>query len=225
MAFMSPSLTLSSTINAFLNLEAPTLSLASHLFDSKPFPDGLPPTDVDATQDIPSLCDSTSKYCLPHFKNLLGRLNGPSSDVPPVSCIVSDGVMSFTLDAAEELGIPEVLLWTTSACGFMAYVHFHQLIEKGYTPLKDESYLTNGYLETVIDWIPGMKDIRLRDIPTFIRTTDLHTIMIDFILSEDERAKRASAIILNTFHDLEKDVLDAFASILATCTPSVPCIF
>ncbi|KAJ0085673.1 hypothetical protein Patl1_08550 [Pistacia atlantica] len=183
-------------------------------FRFETIPDGLPPTDVDATQDIPSLCNSTSKYCLPHFKNLLGRLNDPSSDVPPVSCIVSDGVMSFTLDAAEELGIPEVLFWTTSACGFMAYVHYRQLIEKGYTPLKDESYLTNGYLETVIDWIPGMKDIRLRDIPTFIRTTDLHTIMIDFVLSETERAKRASAIILNTFHDLEKDVLDAFASIL-----------
>lgn len=110
------------------------IGLPSFRFET--IPDGLPPTDVDATQDIPSLCESTSKYCLPHFKNLLARLNDPSSDVPPVSCIVSDGVMSFTLDAAEELGIPEVLFWTTSACGFMAYVHYRQLIEKGYTPLK-----------------------------------------------------------------------------------------
>lgn len=73
-------------------------------FRFETIPDGLPATDVDATQDIPSLCDSTSKTCLPHFKSLLDRLNDPSSDVPPVSCIVSDGVMSFTLDAAEELG-------------------------------------------------------------------------------------------------------------------------
>ncbi|XP_044476012.1 7-deoxyloganetin glucosyltransferase-like [Mangifera indica] len=183
-------------------------------FRFETIPDGLPPTDVDATQDIPTLCDSTSKTCLPHFKNLLDRLNNRSSDVPPVSCIVSDGVMSFTLDAAEELGIPEVLFWTTSACGFMAYVHYRQLIEKGYTPLKDESCLTNGYLDTVIDWIPGIKDIRLRDIPTFIRTTDVNTIIMNFVLSETERAKKASAIILNTFHDLEQDVLGAFASIL-----------
>lgn len=112
-------------------------------FRFETIPDGLPATDVDATQDIPSLCDSTSKTCLPHFKNLLDRLNDPSSDVPPVSCIVSDGVMSFTLDAAEELGIPEVLFWTTSACGFMAYVHYRQLIEKGYTPLK--GMMINNY--------------------------------------------------------------------------------
>jgi hypothetical protein len=35
----------------------------------------------------------------------------------------------------------------------------------------DESYLTNGYLEnTIIEGIPGMKAIQLKDFP-FIRTT------------------------------------------------------
>ncbi|KAH7510599.1 hypothetical protein FEM48_ZijujUnG0109100 [Ziziphus jujuba var. spinosa] len=104
-------------------------------FRFRTIPDGLPPTDVDATQDIPSLCDSTKRNCLPPFRNLLSNLNS-SSDVPPVSCIVSDGAMSFTLDASEELDVPEVLFWTTSACGFMTYVHYHKLIEKGFTPLK-----------------------------------------------------------------------------------------
>ncbi|KAF2299705.1 hypothetical protein GH714_002596 [Hevea brasiliensis] len=137
-----------------------------------------------------------------------------SSDVPPVTCIVSDGAMSFTLDAAQELDIPEVLFWTTSACGFMAYLQCHQLIDKGLTPLKDESYLTNGYLDTVIDWIPGMKGIRLRDIPPFIRTTDPGDPMIDFIISETERCQKASAIILNTFDALEHDVLTALSTLL-----------
>ncbi|KAK9930486.1 hypothetical protein M0R45_027523 [Rubus argutus] len=183
-------------------------------FRFKTIPDGLPPTDANATQDIPALCESTRKHCLPHFREILGKLNS-SLDSPPVTCVVSDGVMSFTLDAAEELGIPEVLFWTTSACGFMSYVQYRRLIEKGYTPLKDASYLTNGYLDTVIDWIPGMKDIRLKDIPTFIRTTDPNDIMIDFVLHETERAaKKASAIILNTFDDLEHDVLEAFSTLL-----------
>lgn len=105
-------------------------------FRFETIPDGLPPTDVDATQDIPSLCYSTTRTCLAPFKELLHKLNDPSSNVPPVTCIVSDGVMSFTVDAAEELGVPEVLFWTTSACGFLAYLHFRQLIDKGYTPLK-----------------------------------------------------------------------------------------
>lgn len=44
--------------------------------------------------------------------------------------------MSFTLDAAQELGIPEILFWTTSACGFMGYLHYHHLVKKGLTPFK-----------------------------------------------------------------------------------------
>ncbi|KAK1575157.1 hypothetical protein Q3G72_003092 [Acer saccharum] len=182
-------------------------------FRFETIPDGLPPTDVDATQDIPSLCFSTRKHGLAPFKQLLNKLND-SSDVPPVTCILSDGAMSFTLDAAEELGVPEVLFWTTSACGFLAYCHYHQLVEKGYTPLKDESCITNGYLETVIDWIPGMKDIRLRDIPSFVRTTDPDCFMLEFLIHETTRARKASAIILNTFDDLEHEMLGAFKSIL-----------
>ncbi|GLT62406.1 hypothetical protein SLA2020_350470 [Shorea laevis] len=182
-------------------------------FRFQTIPDGLPESNVEATQDIPSLCDSTRKHCLAPFRNLLSKLNNTSSsNVPPVTCIVSDGVMSFTLDAAAELGIPEVLLWTTSACGFMGYVQYRSLIEKGLTPLKDASYLTNGYLDTVIDWIPGMKGIRLRDLPSFIRTTDPDEFMLEFPMVESERAKKASALIFNTFDALEHEVLEALSS-------------
>ncbi|RVW65443.1 7-deoxyloganetin glucosyltransferase [Vitis vinifera] len=177
-------------------------------FQFETIPDGLPPSNVDATQDIPSLCASTKKNCLAPFRRLLAKLNDRG---PPVTCIFSDAVMSFTLDAAQELGIPDLLLWTASACGFMAYVQYRSLIDKGFTPLKDESYLTNGYLDTVVDWIPGMKGIRLKDLPSFIRTTDPDDIMLDFAMGELERARKASAIIFNTFDALEQEVLDAIA--------------
>ena len=78
----------------------------------------------------------------------------------------------------------------------------------------DSSDVTNGYLETTIDWIPGIKEIRLKDIPSFIRTTDSNDLMLDFVQGECKRARRASAILLNTFDTLEHDVLEAFSSIL-----------
>lgn len=106
-------------------------------------PDGLPHTDSeDATQDIPALCDSTRKHCLAPFKELLHKLNNRAVETgvnPPVSCIVSDGVMSFTLDAAEEMGLPEVIFWTTSACGFFGYAQYERLRKQGYIPLKGKS--------------------------------------------------------------------------------------
>lgn len=183
-------------------------------FKFETIPDGLPATDnINATQDITALCDSTSKTCLVPFRNLLEKLNGSSSS--QVKCIIADGCMGFTLDAAEQLNIPEILLWTPSSCGFMAYFHYKDLIERGVTPLKEESQLTNGYLdETKIDWIPGMKELRLTDLPSFVRTTDPDDIMLNFLTSEAQRSKRASAIVLNTFDAFECDVLDGMKSIL-----------
>ncbi|KAL0287436.1 UNVERIFIED_CONTAM: 7-deoxyloganetin glucosyltransferase, partial [Sesamum angustifolium] len=178
-------------------------------FRFQTIPDGLPPSDADATQDIPSLCVSTTTTCLEPFCDLLSELN---SEAPPVSCIISDGVMSFTLKAAERFGLPEVVFWTTSACGFLGYRQYRRLVEEGYTPLQDMSQVTNGYLETVIDWVPGMKDIRLRDFPSFVKTTDPKDVMLNFLIQEAEAAPRATALIINTFDALERDVLDALSA-------------
>ena len=97
--------------------------------------DGLPPSNPDATQNPTMLCYHVPKHCLAPFRHLLAKLNS-SPEVPPVTCIISDGIMSFALKAAEELGIPEVQFWTASACGFMAYLHHAELIQKGIFPFK-----------------------------------------------------------------------------------------
>lgn len=51
---------------------------------------------------------SMEKNCLDPFKELIARLN-KADDVPPVSCIVSNATMFFTLDAAQDFGVPDVL--------------------------------------------------------------------------------------------------------------------
>ncbi|PHT76248.1 7-deoxyloganetin glucosyltransferase [Capsicum annuum] len=187
--------------------------LASFRFET--IPDGLPPCDPDATQDIASLCKSTTTTCLGPFKELLARLNNTSSsNVPPISCIVADGSMSFTLSAAQDLGIPQVFFRTVSACGLLGYMHYRDLVEKGYTPLKDESYLTNGYLDITLDWIPGMNGIRLRDLPSFVRTTNPEEYVIKFAIQEAERSKNACAMVLNTFEPLEREVLESLQTLL-----------
>ncbi|RWR84081.1 UDP-glucosyl transferase 85A2 [Cinnamomum micranthum f. kanehirae] len=176
-------------------------------------PDGLPPSDVDATQDIGALFKSTSKNCLVPFRNLVKKLNS-REEMPGVSCIVADAIMTFTMQVADELCIPKVLLWTASTCSYMGYLHFPQLVERGLVPLKDESYFTNGYLDTQIDWIKGMEDIRLKDLPTFLRTTDPNDPIVNFVIQQGQRAFKASAVIINTFHELEHEVLNAMASML-----------
>jgi hypothetical protein len=104
-------------------------------FRFETIPDGLPPSDRDATQDVPALCDSTRKNCLAPFKELVIKLNS-TSQVPQVTCIVSDAVMGFGREAGKELGIPEVQFWPASACGFMAGLNFDELIKRGIIPFK-----------------------------------------------------------------------------------------
>ena len=86
--------------------------------------------------------------------------------------------------------------------------------------LADKSYLSNGYLDIVIDWIPGMRDIRLKDLPSFVRTTDPNDIIFNFISESVERAPKASGIVVHTFNALEQEVLDA----LSTMFPRVHAI-
>ena len=105
-------------------------------------PDGLPPSeDGDVTQDIPSLCKSTTETCLGPFRRLLAELNDvpAAAGHPPVTCVVSDVVMGFSIDAAKELGLPYVQLWTASAISFLGYQHYRLLMSRGLAPLKGKS--------------------------------------------------------------------------------------
>ncbi|WMV42591.1 hypothetical protein MTR67_035976 [Solanum verrucosum] len=94
------------------------VSLPSFRFES--IPDGLPPYNEDATQDSPSLCEASKKSCLVPFRDLVTRLNN-NSNFPSISCIVSDAAMSFTQQVSQELGVPNVGLWTCSACSLLAF--------------------------------------------------------------------------------------------------------
>uniref|UniRef100_A0A6N2L8T5 Glycosyltransferase n=1 Tax=Salix viminalis TaxID=40686 RepID=A0A6N2L8T5_SALVM len=182
-------------------------------FRFESIPDGLPPSDENATQDLRRLCEAARKSLLAPFSDLLHKLNGTASpDVPPVTCIVSDGIMPVAITAAAMHEVPIALFVTISACSFMGFKQYKVLKEKGLTPLKDDSFLTNGYLDRVVDWIPGMKDIRLRDLPSFLRTTDPNDCLFNFCMESVERALSASAIIFHTFDALEQEVLTSLYS-------------
>ncbi|KAM5580246.1 hypothetical protein ABKV19_009807 [Rosa sericea] len=119
----------------------------------------------------------------------------------------------FTITAAEEIGAPIVLFNTVAASTYMGFKQFRTLVQKGLAPLKDESCLTNGFLDKVIDWIPGMKDIRLKDLPSFFRTTDPNDTIFNFTIEVMDKVHKADALVFLTFDALEQDVLEALSSI------------
>lgn len=63
-----------------------------------------------------------------------------------------------------------------------------------------------------------MSGIRLKDIPPFVRYSNPgDEYMTRWVMLQSERAKSASAIIFNTFDELDRDVLDAVSSIYPPC--------
>ncbi|CAN1333262.1 7-deoxyloganetin glucosyltransferase [Linum perenne] len=184
-------------------------SLSSRRFRFETIPDGLPLCDEDdVTQDVPSLCESMRRTCLGPFKRLVSKLNDTAlGDDAVVTCMVSDCLMGFTFKVSKEIGIPNVMFWTASACSFMGYLNYSKLLQM------DASYLTNGSLDTPIDWIPGMEGITLKYLPSFLRITDPNDLMFNFIIKEGENAQHASAFIINTFDKLEDEIIRSLSLI------------
>ncbi|XP_037437961.1 7-deoxyloganetin glucosyltransferase-like [Triticum dicoccoides] len=178
-------------------------------FRFEAIPDGLVEADRDHEDYDLRLSAATSQRSAEPLKELLLRLNG-TPGVPPVTCVLPTVLMSFALDVAQELGAPSMVLWTCSATSLMAHMRLRELTERGYVPLKDESCLTNGHLSrTVIEWIPGMPRISLGDTSSFVCTTDPDDFGLRFNIVEANGCTKAGALILNTFDDLEADVLGA----------------
>ncbi|KAI5348244.1 hypothetical protein L3X38_001131 [Prunus dulcis] len=94
----------------------------------------------------------------------------------------------------------------------MGFKQYPTLLEKGLAPLKDETWLTNGFLDNVIDWVPALKGIRLRDLPNNFITTDPAEASWIFCLEAIQRFGKGSAIVLHSFDALEREVLDALSS-------------
>jgi hypothetical protein len=57
-----------------------------------------------------------------------------------------------------------------------------------------------------------MRDIRLRDLPSFVRTTDPNDFIFKYCLECTGRASEGSAVIFHTFDVLEQEVLNALYS-------------
>ncbi|XP_077218787.1 7-deoxyloganetin glucosyltransferase-like [Tasmannia lanceolata] len=169
--------------------------------------DGMRSSEDDTTQENRQLNLSIQKNCLTPFRNIVTKLN-QLPNVPRVSCIVSDGVMTFSLQVAEEWSIPGVLFWPISACSLMGFIHIPEMIERGLLQLKDENLLSNG----IIDWIPGLRGARMDDFSRMDRTPDPDNTIAKILAEEIQNGFKASAIILNTFDNLEDEVLSAMRS-------------
>ncbi|KAE8717848.1 UDP-glucosyl transferase 85A2 [Hibiscus syriacus] len=173
-------------------------------FQFETIPDGLPPSDADATQPVPLICDSTRRTCFTPFLELLSKLNS-SPQVPPVTCVISDGIMNCGTKAAQVIGVPYVQLWISSSISFMGYLQYKELVQTSIVPFKDENFVSDGTLEKPID------------IPVCLICATRIYIMLNFCIEVSHECLEFSSIIFSTFDELDKEVLQ----VLADKTPNI----
>uniref|UniRef100_A0A8R7QX75 Uncharacterized protein n=1 Tax=Triticum urartu TaxID=4572 RepID=A0A8R7QX75_TRIUA len=120
--------------------------------------------------------------------------------------------MCFAMDAAKELDVPYVQLWTANTVSYLGFRYFRLLIDRGIVPLQDEKQLTDGYLDTPLEDLPGLRNMRLRDFLSFIMNPDDY--MVVYAIQVTESAAGASAVIVNSFDDFEGEAVGAMEALL-----------
>ncbi|CAA3022361.1 7-deoxyloganetic acid glucosyltransferase-like [Olea europaea subsp. europaea] len=176
-------------------------------FQIKTVSDGLP-EDHPRGDRFMELFDSLKSKTKPLFKDLLISLNDSGSRRPPVTCIIADGILGFTGDVADEVGIPMFYVRTISACCLWVFFCLPKLIEAGEFPFRDDD------LDALIKSVPGMESyLRRRDLPSFFRSGNLADQNIQLYKTESTVNARANGLILNTFEELEGPILSHMRSV------------
>ncbi|XP_050210273.1 7-deoxyloganetin glucosyltransferase-like [Mercurialis annua] len=173
-----------------------------------------PPSNSNTTLNLRALHETCRKDFLNLFRHLVGELNNTVSN-PPVTCVISDAVLNYSVTLSEDLQIPVVLFWSMGASGFMSLKHFHDQIKQFIAFLKDPSIGAAGMeknLDSLMEWIPGMKGAKVRDLSEFSKTKDEINVMEDSSKGGRERDSMASAIIFHTFDALESQILKDVAA-------------
>ncbi|RVW60880.1 7-deoxyloganetic acid glucosyltransferase [Vitis vinifera] len=164
--------------------------------------DGLTTDHPRTGERVMDLFEGLKATAKPIFRELVISRGQGSDTLPPVNCIIADGIMSFTIDIANEVGIPIISFRTISACSFWTYFSALKLIESGELPLKGND------MDQLVTSIPGMEGfLRKRDLPSLIRVSNLDDEHLLLVTKETQQTPRAHALILNTFEDLEGPIL------------------
>ncbi|KAJ4978632.1 hypothetical protein NE237_009412 [Protea cynaroides] len=168
--------------------------------------DGLPADDPRSVERIFEMFDASESIIRALFRDLVISLSRPQQEIPPLSCIIADGIIPFAIDVADEFKIPIISFRTVSACSFWAYFCIPKLIAAGELPFQ-------GDMDVLIKGVPGMEGfLRRRDLPSFCRAAEFNGPVFQSLLRSTLDTTRASGFILNSFEDLEGPILSEIRS-------------
>ncbi|KAG0562121.1 hypothetical protein KC19_9G120000 [Ceratodon purpureus] len=126
------------------------------------------------------------------------KLRGVAPASPPV-CILHDMFVPWAQEAAEKLQIESHLLYVSAAAALSVDLESNRLFDEGRLPI------TRERRDMVFPDIPGLSPIQALD----FAVPYLMPAMYEWMRKYYSRFRRTDVILVNTFYDMEKPVLDA----------------
>ncbi|XWS65913.1 hypothetical protein CRYUN_Cryun05aG0154400 [Craigia yunnanensis] len=111
------------------------------------------PENGTCTTDLIAFLSLLHTKCGSPFRDCLSNLLSDTSE-EPIACLISDAVLYFIQDVANELKLPRIVLRTGAASSFCVFTAFPLLRERGYIPIQDSQ------LEEPVVELPPLKSQR-----------------------------------------------------------------
>ncbi|XP_015898469.3 UDP-glycosyltransferase 86A1-like [Ziziphus jujuba] len=134
-----------------------------------------------------------------HVDELVGNIIAAD---PSVSCLIADTFHSWPSSLAQKYNLVHISFWTEPALVFNLYYHLDLLVKNGH-------FASHDNREDTIDYIPGVEAIEPKDLMSYLRETEVSTLMHKIIYKAFEDVKKADFILCNTVEELELHAISA----------------
>ncbi|OMO82905.1 UDP-glucuronosyl/UDP-glucosyltransferase [Corchorus capsularis] len=149
------------------------------------------------------------------FEQLLDELD------PPVTLIMADTHLFWTVSVGNRKKIPVASFWPMSVSMFSVFHHFHLFQANGHFPVD----LLDNKNERV-DYIPGVSSTRLLDIPGF--NGGIYPVIMKEILCCISSVQKSQYLLFPSIYELESQSIDAlkqeFSIPIYPVGPAIPYI-
>ncbi|KAJ4758049.1 Glycosyltransferase [Rhynchospora pubera] len=118
-----------------------------------------------------------------------------------VTYVVNNPFVPWAVDVATDMGIPCAVLWVQSCSVFSTYYHYHHSLAEFPTETNPDISVS----------LPGIPTMTPEEIPSFLLPSNPYKSLTKAILEQFCNIDKASKVFVNSFTELEPDVIDTIA--------------
>ncbi|XP_049376601.1 UDP-glycosyltransferase 74G1-like [Solanum stenotomum] len=134
----------------------------------------------------------------------------------PVNCIVYDPFLPWAVEVAKNFRLVSAAFFTQNCAVDNIYYHVHKGVIKLPPTQNDEEILIPGFSST----------IEASDVPSFVISPEAERIL-EMLANQFSNLDKVDWVLINSFHELEKEVIDWMSKIypIKTIGPTIPSMY